>query len=395
MLPLPQDTIEKKALKNSQKIIGVVALIAVSALPAQAEEKRALEFTGDLRFGLFGLERDDRNGSTSSNEDWRMRIRPGVSANISDTVSAKLRFAGRYTSDDVNDNHSKFFEAIPASDGLRFGDSTIDELHVRIKPDQQWAVTVGRMQTKFELEGVAKKSLSRNDSPNVDITWTDGVLLQYTTTAGTNYYTILQRSADEGPTTVRRAPLAFTEDASHVTYYFGMEKKDKKGLVAQRGWDITYIPDSLRKDGTATGRIEDYYGVAGRLALQWPISEGPMRFMWAGEAGYAPNTPTEAALRIGGTDDASGLAFQTSANIIDFAPGHSFGLVYGQAHGGWLLSPDFPNNMTLIEGRYGWRFTKDQIIELRLRQREDYEQLTTATRERTDTDYYVRYTVRF
>jgi hypothetical protein len=174
-----------------------------------------------------------------------------------------------------------------------------------------------------------------------------------------------------------------------------MEKKSKRGLIAQRGWDITYIPDSLRKDGTAGGRIEDYYGITGRLALQWPIGQGATRFMLSGEAAYAPNTPTEAALGIGGTDDVSGLAIHTSANFIDFVPKHSFGLVYGQARGGWLLSPDFVNNMTLIEGRYAWRFAENQIIDMRLRRREDYEQLTTATQQRTDTDYYVRYTARF
>lgn len=382
-------------MHRTRTLLALMAVSAIVATAVHAEETPPVEITGDLRLGLYGLERDDRDTSSSSNEDWRMRIRPGVSARFSDSVSGKLRFAGRYTTDDVNDNHFELFEAIPSADGLRFGDATVDELYVRMQPDPRWHVMLGRMQTKFELDGVAKKSLSRNDSPNVDITWTDGLLLQYQGATGTNYYTILQRSTDEGPTTVRRAPLAFTENGSHTTYYFGMDKKDKKGLIAQRAWDITYIPDALRKDGTAAGRIEDYYGIAGRLALQWPMGASGMRFMWAGEAAYAPNTPTEAALRIGGTDDAGGFAFQTSANFIDFAPGHSFGLVYGEADGGWLLSPDFPNNMTLIEGRYGWRFLKDQILELRLRQREDAEQLTTAVQKRTDTDYYVRYTVKF
>ncbi|HEX9626908.1 MAG TPA: hypothetical protein VGA00_08240 [Acidiferrobacterales bacterium] len=375
--------------------VAIAALAAVGILPAQAQDQGLLDLGGDLRLGAYGLDRDDRDGTRSSNGDWRARIRPGVGVRLSDSVSAKLRLAGRYTTDDVNTSHFELFEAIPTTDGLRFGDSTVDELYLRVQPDPRWTAMLGRMQTKFELEGVAKKSLSRNDSPNVDITWTDGLLVQHKTTAGTSYYTILQRSTDEGPTTVRRAPLAFTENASHVTYYFGMEKKSKRGLIAQRGWDITYIPDSLRKDGTAGGRIEDYYGITGRLALQWPIGQGATRFMLSGEAAYAPNTPTEAALGIGGTDDVSGLAIHTSANFIDFVPKHSFGLVYGQARGGWLLSPDFVNNMTLIEGRYAWRFAENQIIDMRLRRREDYEQLTTATQQRTDTDYYVRYTARF
>jgi hypothetical protein len=141
-------------------------------------------------------------------------------------------------------------------------------------------------------------------------------------------------------------------------------------------------------------RIDDYLGIAGRMAMQWRLAGG-MRFVWAGEAGFAPNTSTEAALRLSGSGRASGLAFQTSVNLVDFAPGHGVGLVYGQAGGGWLLSPDFGNNQELLELRYQWKLSATQSIETRVRQRRDLEQRTDAARKRVDDDVYVRFTQRF
>lgn len=371
-----------------------LALTAPFSLSAADMAPGEVAFSGDVRLGYFSREREDRDGTSSDSNDSRIRIRPGVQWQATQELSAKLRFAGRYSTDDSNEHHSEFFTSIPSSDGLRFGDSTIDELYLRYRPSNNWDVTMGRMQTKFELEGVAKKSLSRNDSPNTEITWTDGVYARYSDTSGWNSHFILQRSEDEGPTTVRRSPLAFTKPLSHITYYAGMDKKDTQGLFLQRGWDITVIQDALRTDGVATGPIDDYMGITGRLALQWPQAGG-MRFVWAGEAGFAPTTPTNAALDLPGGGDTDGFAFQTSANVIDIAPRHSIGMVYAQVGGGWLLSPDFGNNQELLEARYQWRVSTTQSIEARVRERRDLEQLIDAAQTRVDDDYYIRYTQRF
>lgn len=360
---------------------------------ANAAAPGGFELEGDIRGGYFHLDRDDRNGVESTTSDWRLRVRAGVLWQATEALSAKARFAGRYTTDDSNDMHYEFFTSIPAEDGLRFGDQTLDELYGRYKAGA-WDVKLGRMQTKFELEGVAKKSLSRNDSPNMDITWTDGVHATYKDATGWNYHLILQRSEDDGPTTVRRSPLAFTEGPSHVTYYFGMEKIDKKGLFLQRGWDVTIIPSSLRAEGTATGEIKDYAAVDGRLALQWPLNSG-MRFVWAGEVGYAFTTPENSAVKTPGSGDTGGLAFQTSVNLIDFVPSHSIGIVYGRVEGGWLLSPDFSNNQEMLEARYKWAIAKAHTFEARIRNRSDLEQRTGTVQKRDDVDYYLRYTFKF
>lgn len=360
---------------------------------AQDEPEPAVAFSGDVRLGHFARDRDERDGTSSTSSDWRARIRLGLAWEPSETWGVKGRIAGRYSTDDTNE-HFEFFTAIPGDEGLRPGDATFDELYVRYRPDPAWEVRLGRMQTKFELEGVAKKSLSRNDSPNTEITWTDGVHARYTGPGGWEYHGILQRSEDDGPTTVRRAPLAFTDSASHVTYYAGMEKKDKEGLFLQRAWDVTYIPEGLHPDGVGAGATEDYLGVTGRLALQWPMRD-QMRFVWAGEAGYAPETPTKAALGLPGGGDTDGWAFQSSVNLVDFTPGHSVGVVYGQVDGGWLLSPDFGTNQELLEARYQWRFAPNQSVEARLRGRSDLDQLAGAPDKREDTDWYVRYTASF
>ncbi len=371
---------------------SLLLAIAVALFPPEPSWA-AIDFGGDARFGYFARERDERDGTRTSSSDWRLRLRLGLEWQVGETLALKGRLAGRYSTDGTRE-HFQFFTAIPENEGLRFGDATFDELYLRYAPTESWSVTAGRMQTKFELEGVPRKSLSRNDSPNTEITWTDGVHARYTGAGGWDYHGILQRSEDEGPTTVRRAPLAFTESASHVTYYVGMEKKDEEGRFLQRGWDLTYIPEALHTDGIGRGRTEGYLAAAGRLALQWPVGE-KTRLVWGIEAGYAPNTPTKAALGLPGAGRVSGVALQTSANLIDFAPGHSLGVVYGHVEGGWLLSPDFGNNQRLMEARYLWRLAPAHAFEARIRGRRELDQMTTAVRKREDSDFYFRYTVRF
>lgn len=377
----------------------IVLLLVFSCLfPTQSysREKELLDFSGDVRFGAFGRDRDGRDGTDSRRDELRLRARAGVQLNFTDSFTGKLRFAGRYSSDDrFNTYHFEVFEAIPSNDGLRLGDSTIDEFYLRYAPNEKFDIRLGRFQTKFELEGVAKKALSRNDSPNTDITWTDGVHVKYTIPSGWDLHAILQRSTDEGPTTVRRSPLNFEEEDSHITYYLGAEKKDKNKTIIQKGIDITHIPDALQRDGNATGSIEDYTAVSSRLAMQWPLGKSGTKFLWGNEVGYAFNTPRKSAISTGGEKDTSGLAFQTTFNFIDIWPKHSVGIVYAQARGGWLISGDFGNNQELVATRYKWQVTKNQKLEARIRNREDIDKHTNAERKRSEWDYYLRYTIKF
>ena len=377
----------------------VVSLVSCavfsSALMADVPINDKLAFYGDMRFGYYSIDRDDRDGSQDKTDELRLRIRPGLKASLSDSLTAKIRLAGRYSTDKRNNNYFKLFSYIPASDGLRRGDSTIDELYFDYKPAPGLDLRIGRMQTKFELEGVAKKSLDRNNSPNTDITWTDAVYLNYALSSNWKAHFIVQYNNEEGATEVRRSPLNFSDDSSRISYFAALESKKPAGPFVQRGIDITYIPSALRADGTATGRIDDYIAFVGRAAARWPMGQDGMKFLLGGELGYALNTQTETAAQIAGSDEVGGIATQVTFNFIDFIPSHSFGLVLARADAGWLLSPDFRSNNTLIEGRYKWQLAKKHRIEGRLRQREDIEQLTTATEKRTDVDLYLRYTYKF
>ncbi len=377
-------------------LITICTLSLHTTLQAAIPINDTFNVIGDVRTGYYAIHRDDRDNSNSSKHEWRLRLRPGVQANINDSFTARLRFAGRYTSlEGKNDAHSKLYSGItPGKDGLKMGQSTLDEAWINYNKDR-WSLRAGRMQTKFELTGVAKKSLDRNNSPNTDIAWTDGLYFKHKGTNGWTTHAIAQYNPSSGATEVRRLPLNFTDSSSRVSYFLAYEKLDKKATIVQQGLDITYLPSALQTDGTNSGSIDDYLAFVGRMAAQWPVGDNGMKFLLGGELGYAPNTPTLSAQKLGTSSDTGGTATQLTFNFIDIVPNHSLGIVLAKAEGGWLLSPDFKSNQNLIETRYRWNLDKRQRIEVRLRYRTDIKQRTDKSEKRIDRDLYARYTLKF
>ncbi|MDH5435436.1 MAG: putative porin [Gammaproteobacteria bacterium] len=381
-------------MKKSIILLGAYLLSSQQAV-AEYALTDSVSFSGDIRGGYYTLHRDDRNGNQDVTDEARLRIRLGLKAKLNNQWQAKVRFAGRYSTVESNSNHFEIFSRIPGSDGLRHGDSTLDEFYVRYQPSAQWDLKIGRFQTKFELAGVAKKSLDRNNSPNVDITWTDGIHAIYKMQNGWKGHVIIQRNLSAGATEVRRAPLDFSDDGSHVSYFFALENNEKyHGSIIQRGIDLTYLPKALQTDGNSAGRIDDYLALVGRMSAQWPMS-GSMKLMLGSELGYAFDTPTKVAVSTGTSGDTGGFAGNVKVSFIDIVPNHSLGIVYGVVQEGWLLSPDFRNNNRLIETRYLWKMDKKQTLEARLRHREDLHQLTGSQEKREDVDLYLRYTYKF
>lgn len=377
-------------------LVAAYALSVASATLAATPNTEPYSVLGDVRAGFFSLHRDDRDGTVSDKEEWRLRLRAGVQANISQSLSARARFAGRYTThENSGDPEFDITPVItPGSDGLKMAQSTLDEIWLNFAQGS-WNLRAGRMQTKMELAGVAKKSLDRNDSPNTDINWTDGLYVTHKGSDGWKTHAIVQYNPESGATQVRRKPLSFEDSGSRVSYFFAYEKNDKKAFIVQRAVDITYLPSALQSDGTAAGSIDDYLAFVGRLAAQWPMGNSGMKFLLAGELGYAPNTPSNSTLNLGTTGDAGGTAGQVTFNFIDIVPQHSLGVVLGKVDGGWLLSPDFKNNQYLIETRYRWNLAKKQRIEVRARYRTDIKQRIDKTEKREDQDIYARYTLKF
>jgi len=357
-------------------IPGITVCVFALAIPFTAT---AVDFYGDARFGQF-----NKVGGTEST---RLRLRAGLKQQINDKFGVEGRFAGRFSTTSGEVREFKFYESIPLyKDGLDLGQSTLDKLFVYFKSDSGSVTRIGRQQISFELAGVAKKSLDRNDSPNTDITWTDGFYYKRKSDNGWATHFVAQYNPAGGPTNVRRNPLDFRDDSSRLTYFLAFEKKDKKAHVVQQGVDVTVMPNSLCVDGIGPcSNIGSYYAVVGRWAAQWPMGNKGMKFLLGTEGGYAPTTQE----RSPGVS-ADGLAYQVTFNFVDFIPRHSFGLVIGRAGDGWLISPDFKSNRNLYEGRYKWVLAKNQKIEARYRSRS-----VIVGAPSTSDDYYLRYTVKF
>ncbi|HEV8647535.1 MAG TPA: hypothetical protein VGR01_18400, partial [Burkholderiales bacterium] len=148
-------------------------LLAPDAALCAIDVADDLAVVGDVRVGYYGSQRTDRDGSEDSTDRLLGRVRAGLEWTPTDAVSARLRVAGRYSTHD-NHKYFKIFTTIPDTDGLRAGDATIDQLFVSLRPGPRSEIAIGRLQTCFELAGVSGGSLDRCDSPNTDITWTDG-----------------------------------------------------------------------------------------------------------------------------------------------------------------------------------------------------------------------------
>ena len=378
-------------------MLMLLALFALPSTPSRAAGQSVpaewFAVSGDGRISHLHTQRTERDGAVIKDESYRARIRLGSEMRFSDAVYAKVRAAGRLSSDQES---FEFFvrDHVPTVDGLRFGQATFDEAYLNYRPSQRINVRAGRFQSKFALADLLGKSLDRGDSPNVDVTWTDGAHLTIGVGRGWDSHLIVQHNAAAGATNVARGPLDFSDSRSRLTYFAALENAAALGPIVQRALDLTYIPGALRPDGTATGGGEDYIALVARGAAAWPLATG--RVLLGGELGYAPNTPTRQAMRFDATDhETGGIAYQIALTLADQLPDHRIGIVYGETEAGWLISPDFRENNRLVEGRYQWQFATNHSVEARIRQRRDLELLASAERERKDLDFYLRVTLRF
>lgn len=350
-----------------------------------------LTLYGDVRGGYYNLHREDRDRTSDTSDDWRARLRAGLQWQVGQAWSLATRFAGRYSTAQESHGFALDWHATTPT-GLELGESTFDEAYAAYEGNG-WALKVGRFRVSHQLEGVARKGLDRNDSPNTEITWTDGVQWQADLPDGWRATVVADYNGRQGPSTARRKPLDYTHSGTRVSGYAAVENAEPWGPVVQRSLSVTYLPDALHTP--ITGATQDYSALTGRLALRWPLSASGLDFMLGIEAGHAFNTPAKDSLGMPGSGDSNGEAWQISFNLMDLAPGHNIGLVGGRTGAGWLLSPDFTPNSELLEVRYQWRIDKQQRFEARLRYREDIDKALNAITSRQDTDFYLRYTYSF
>jgi hypothetical protein len=368
-------------------LVPVLALTAVSGVQAQN-----LDFSGDIRFGYYGYERDERNGTETDDEMLRLRVRAGLLWTIDETWSFKGRYAARVHNKDNNSGWVKLFDGLnTGASSIVPGESTLDEFFVRARYGK-WDHRIGRFQTNNRLVGVAAKSFSRTNSTGWDVGYTDGIQSIYRTGHGFNVTGLIEYNDKDGTSNLRRSPLDFRDSSSRTTYYVSIDAQDTSGLWAQRSVDVTYIPSALYYNGVTAGQSRDYLGFTGRAATQVTLRD-KMKLVTGAELAWAPETQRKLVAGLPGTGKTDSFSWHVSANLMDFAPGHSIGLVHGQTEAGWLLSTDFQSNSKLTEVRYAWVPMSGHLLETRVRQRRDLNLPRNALRKRSETDMYFRYSI--
>jgi len=360
-----------------------------------AIERRGLSFDGDLRIGDIFVGDDIDNVRLGEAEAIRARWRIRSTWGITDRFRGVLRIAGLCSTSNCRPDFV-VQPYIPTGASMKDGQITIDEFFLQSFRSERFNVAIGRMQAKFVARGgVFSKSLDQNDSNNLRINWTDGLHGTFKAKNGWESHMVLQYNSEDGPSTVRRNPLDFSDSGSRVSYLFGFESLQEKRRLVQRALDVNYFPSSLQINGQAGDRLEDYWAIVARLAGRWPVRSESWRLRLSGELGYAPNTQTNAATGIVGMGDAGGLAWNVTASVMDFVPNHSIGINYAETEAGWLVSPQYNNNERLFEIRYVWRPTGRLTLDVRGRWRDRLRQRIIEDPDRDRFDFFIRFTWSF
>jgi len=391
---MPLATPEARPAGRASLLLALAGFATSFGALAAPAETAGWKASGDLRGGYFASERTARDDTETDQDAFNARLRVAVERGLGEHWTVRTRVAGRFSSEqDGTDVYLRGYA--PTRTGAAFGDVTLDEAWLGYQaPDDGLRLKVGRFQTAFAVPGVASKGLDRNDSPNIDINWTDGVHLDMPVAGGWRGHVVGQYRHRKGSGAVAHAPLDFSDDGSRATLFLGLENKQRLGPVTQRMVSLTWMPDSLADRGLGDPAREDYVAIDARIAAEWPLREGGPRFVAGAEVGYAPRTPLGTAAGTGSGSDTGGLAWQVLASVYDFAPRHHIGIAVGRADAGWLLSPDYRPNDRSAEIRYQWQFLPKTSMEARVRERTELDH-PAGTRARVDRDVYVRLTHKF
>ncbi|HRQ65462.1 MAG TPA: hypothetical protein PKZ76_11490 [Xanthomonadaceae bacterium] len=363
-------------------------MVAAAAMPTVSEPVDASEgwrLGGDLRVSATWSERSDRDATRSDDEVLRARVRVSVQRAFGDSLEARVRLAGRFASDQDR-TRLWLSRAAPGRNGAEFGDAVFDEAWLRWRPaGSLWSLQVGRFQTVHALATLTGKGLGQNDSPNLDIHWTDGARLERALGEGSVLRLQLQSMPSGGPGSAHRIPLDFSASGSRLAAFAGIDSRAGWGPFIQRSAGVHWYPRALASDGLSNPTRDDYLTLTARATAAWPLGEGGSRLLLGGEIGHAPNTQR----------GASGNAWQVELDVEGPERRQSLGLVWGRVPTGWLVSSDFRNNDELGEVRWLWRIHSQFSVDARWRWRRELDVPGAAARARVDRDAYLRATWRY
>lgn len=363
-----------------------------SMADAEEEVRRTWTIRADARAAGTYSDLQPREGEPDTETDFLGRARLGISRALGTSWRVGGRLAASCTSENCRPDN--FFEE--ETQGSSDNGVSVDEAFVHWLPNDRFNIVAGRMQTKFITKGgVFAKSMDRNDSNNTRVTWTDGLHGTLNFENGWEPHLILQYNREEGPAQITREPLDFEDDDARVSGFLTLLNEKPWRFLTQRAFNLNYYPAALKKDGLIDdSRIEDYWGFTAKVAGRYPKRSSGRRLRFSLEAAYAPETPTKAGIGLAGTGDTDGLAAAATLAWMDFFPNHSIGLNLAHTGGGWLLSPQYNKNERLAEIRYVWVALPSLTVDVRLRYRQELDQLVTAERKREEVDAFARLTWR-
>ncbi len=345
---------------------------------------------GDVRLGYIFEGEDFQDVEFGQTDVLRARWRLRSIWGFTERFRGAIRVAGLCSSEECDPDFILQPE-IPTPASIEDGQITIDSMFFQWYRSDKFDLAVGRMETKFVARGgVYSKSLDRNDSNNLRVNWTDGLHSTYKAENGWESHLILQYNSSDGPSNVRRYPLDFSASESRVSYFLGFQNLQPKRRLIQRALDITYMPSSLRSNGLVNGPLDDYWGIVIRAASRWPIRSEGWRLRLSSEVGYAPTRPDNFAVGLVGLGKTDGLAWNITASVMDFFPGHSIGINFARTEAGWLLSPQYADNEQLMEIRYMWRPNNRMTLDVRGRWRDELQQRAIDDPRRDRFDFYAR-----
>jgi len=349
-------------------------------------------FDGDFRVGYFSTRRNLYDGSNDNSDDVTARFRYGANFGFTDHARLKVRLATVCSVGSCDPNLD--FSATPGNGAnINDGDIVVDEFYLDFFQKGRFDLAVGRMQTRSATRGgLFISSLSRMNSPNVAVNWTDGAALRFITDGGWNSKLVAQYNHREGSSSLARDPLEFDDNNSRFSWLYSLESLQRWHMFTQRAFDVTFLPSSLRTEGPQQGRVEDYWNLVGRFAAQWPQESNSSTWVISGELGYAPNTPSQSSIQTGSSGEAGGLAWHLEASLLNLRPGHSIGINYGYAESGWLLSPSYRPNEEAVTLRYHWRPRPRIQLEIQGRWRKELDQLINTQSNLSSFDWRIRLT---
>lgn len=353
----------------------VFALSPVAAVGAEADQPSSLEFSGDARFLLDGI--DDASDAAA------LRVRAGFVWSASPGLRAVVRAAAS-ASTRGNDWRVGSFPGVTSGTELAPGSVTLDLAHLQYEADSGLRLRVGRFQETIALPAVPDKSLDRKDSDGTGISYSDGISAEYPIGRGWSLLGIAQYQPEGGATNRPRAPLSFDDDGIRASGFLALRRSDDSGPWPLASLAYSVYPDAL----AANDRSQTYSGFVVNAMRRIPV-DGLGQFLVGGSFGYAPDVPQ--------TNSASQAheAWQLTANLVDFGPwDQGFGVVYMRTGAGWLLSPDLANGRWLAEARYRFKPVARLTVEVRLRFRRDTADPVSGANRETQRDWYLRLTWR-